>query len=305
MTEQLLTMGSFLLGIPYRRNEGYLTLTMDGSGSDFPHAQILEWDGKALGDVDMVPWNAVALALLQSETGQQLIAVGETGEALRFANGGRFDERVPMESDRARARGPLRGARAIGREVYAVGMDCQAYRRSAAGVWQPIDATLRATHKVADVPGLEAVFGSDSSNVFAVGWRGTIVKFDGSAWQVQDSPVNTILTDGVQLDDGRVVACGRTGTIVVGDDDMWTTIEHNFAFIDFWGVAAIAQRIFLSSYNGLFELSIDDRTVLPVAIDMQPEPKTFGRIDCCADALWSVGAKDVLEFDGTNWSRVL
>lgn len=304
MADQLLELGSFNLGVPHHRNFGYLNLTLDGSGTDFPHAQLLEWDGSSLGDIEMVPWNVIGIAVPRAGT-TEMLAIGEAGQVFRFTKGQRSEEHIPMPTEPDQARGPLRGARAIGDLVFAVGMDCQAFCRFPGGDWKVIDSSLRESSIVAGVPGLESVFGLDHRVVYAVGWRGTILRFDGETWETEDSPVNSILTDGVQLDDGRVIACGRTGTIVIGNHGAWKTIDHPYSAIDFWGAASLSGRVFLSSYNGLFELSVSQEVIRPVALDLNREPKTFGRIDATEDVLWSVGAKDVLEFNGKNWTRLI
>lgn len=306
MEEPLLQIGSLLLGEPTAANFGYLTLTMDGSGPDFPHAQVLEWDGNSLGDIEMVPWRAIGLGVIRPATGTELIAVGETGQCLRFSSGVRSEEMIPVELDQDKARGPLRGARAIGNEVYAVGMDCQVFRRSSSGMWQSIDARLRGLPALQGAPGFEAVFGSGTSCLYAVGWRGVIARFDGQDWTVLDSPTNTILTDGTALagtDD--VVVCGRVGTVIIGNARTWTVVDHPYRYVDFWGVAQVEGRIVLSSYNGLFELDLGRAEVRPIELSLDPAPTSFGRLASRDDVLWSIGAKDLLELHGNTWRKLL
>ena len=62
--------------------------------------------------------------------------------------------------------------------------------------------------------GLIAVWGSSSSDVFAVGWSGTILHYDGSAWSAMSSGATTWL-NGVWGSSGSdVFAVGRNGAIL-------------------------------------------------------------------------------------------
>lgn len=299
MAEPLLGLGSFNIGIPSGNKTGFLTLTMDGAGSDIPHTQLLEWNGQSLGDIDLVPWNAIGLAVLSTS---EMFGVGESGQVYRFLAGNRAEEQIPNQKE---PRGPLRAIRAIEDQLFVVGMDCQVFRRSKSGEWQAIDGSLRNRATVKDVPGLESVFGIDGNSVFAVGWHGTILHYTNNDWDVEQTPTNSILTDGVQMDDGSVVACGRSGTILVGRPGLWEVIDHPFSFVDFWGIGVIRNRVILSSYNGIFEFSPVKQVVQPMLIDLDPVPLTFGRLGGAFDLVWSVGTKDVIQFDGIHWSRVI
>jgi len=304
MAAQLLSMGSLDLGVPHHRDEGFLTFTVgERRDPEFPHAQLLKWSGGKLSDIDMVPWNCVALAVPRSDV-PEMFAIGELGQVNRFISGQRIQEQIPVATE-PDARGPLRSARAIADQIYVVGMDCQVFRRTGQGQWQSIDQALRQKPALADVPGLETVFGNDPASVFAAGWRGTILHYHNDIWDIEQSPTNAILTDGVQIDDGRAIICGRQGTIVVGEPGLWEVIDHPFKFADFWGVAQIRGRIILSSYTGLFELLLADKEVRRLVVNTNPEPTTFGRLAAAPDVMWSVGTKDLIEFDGTNWSKLI
>lgn len=304
MGDLILTIGSLMLGLPRASDAGVLTLQMDDSGTDVPHAQILDWDGKSLGDIEMVPWHAVGVVGPDDGSGDFLV-VGETGETFEQAGRARSGGTLPVERDRARARGPLRGARAIGGTTWVVGMDLQIFRRERNGAWTMDDGKLRQDGDLQGVPGLETVFGNDPAAPYAAGWQGTIVSRHRDCWRAESSPVNAILTDGVELDDGTVVVVGRAGTIVTGRRGRWSPIEHPWPFIDFWGVAAMAGRIFLSSFNGLFELSLSDGALSPLDVQTDPQPTTYSRLFSGAGVLWSVGTKDLLEFDGHRWSKLI
>jgi photosystem II stability/assembly factor-like uncharacterized protein len=66
-----------------------------------------------------------------------------------------------------------------------------------------------------------ALWGSDPSNIFAVGENGGIARFDGKAWTVQKSPVTQSLRAVFGADPNHVVAVGDRGTIVRYDGKAW------------------------------------------------------------------------------------
>ena len=84
---------------------------------------------------------------------------------------------------------------------------------------------------------LLAVWGSSGSDVFAVGERGTILHYDGSAWSAQESGT-TLNLNGVWGSSGSdVFAVGLGGTILRYDGTAWSApaIVPDVCLGDVWG----------------------------------------------------------------------
>ena len=143
--------------------------------------------------------------------------------------------------------------------------------------------------------------GFSEEDIYAVGWDGAIWRYDGHAWTQADSPTNIVLTDVCCGGDGNVYACARLGLLLRGRGDRWSVIEHNSMEDDIWSMNWFQGRLYLSTMQELFIL---DKDVLE-AVDMGDDPPdTCHKVSSAGGVLWSVGAKDVMAFDGTNWTRI-
>lgn len=72
---------------------------------------------------------------------------------------------------------------------------------------------------------LNAVWGTSTSNVFAVGDGGTTVHFDGDSWRLMESGTSADLLDVWGWSGDKVWAVGRAGTILRSDGSGWTPVE--------------------------------------------------------------------------------
>lgn len=94
--------------------------------------------------------------------------------------------------------------------------------------WQKVrGAEVGEDNKYTSCPVNEPLFaiaGTPDGMVWAVGDRGTILHFDGSSWQNETSGTNAHLRAVVVLEDGRVLAAGGDGCILIRDNEgVWAT----------------------------------------------------------------------------------
>lgn len=79
---------------------------------------------------------------------------------------------------------------------------------------------------VAENTPLFDVCGLDNGHCWAVGDRGVILHFDGSDWAPEESGSRVHLRSIIALSDGRIVASGGDGTVLVrGADSVWNTVS--------------------------------------------------------------------------------
>jgi hypothetical protein len=295
------------------RNQSMVYLSLVGDQTAklrVPEAHFIMWhQGKWL-NVEPRHWNVSGIAVAKQPL-EQMVAVSEWGDVLCVGSGDVHDEHVAAglgnpDEHGPKGRGPVRGVRRIGSHIYVVGMDRQAYRREAANQWQAFGPPGwrelgRSPPRVSEVTGFEAVDGFSESDVYAVGYHGEIWHYDGNKWQQLPSPTNLILTDVCCAGDGLVYACGREGLLLKGRDQTWEVIDPPGTPQDLWSLAWFNDRLYLSTFYALYTL--DKNGLDPV--DTSPEQaKTFHRLSAADGVLWSIGAKDVLAFDGKSWTRI-
>jgi hypothetical protein len=229
-----------------------------------------------------------------------MAALGEFGNALLFNGAGRRDEEIRSGDQSPQRRGPLRCIREVGGNLYAAGMNRQVYQRLDDNRWAIIDAGTRPPD-LREVVGFESIDGFTPRELYAAGWKGEIWEYDGHAWRQIDSPTNVILTDVCCADDENVYICGRLGLLIRGRHDNWAPVEHGSTREDFWGMAWYANRLYLATTRSVYMLLDDRLERVDFGADL---PATCYQLSASEGVLWSIGAKDVMAFDGNQWTRI-
>lgn len=234
---------------------------------------------------------------LPPNTGDDLIAVGEYGQVVVISqNGAATDDTINANGVSPEGRGPLCGGIVVEDSVVMVGMDRQVYRREPTGAWIVMEAGLPASDQVT---GFNGVAGSSLSSLYAVGWDGEIWKFDGSRWTPMASSTHWILTAVCVADDGRVYSCGQNGSVLRATNDRWEALKTGRGD-DLWSIECFQGEIFAASLWHVYRLNAADELELVDAAGGQP----FGTLAKCKDALWWIGAKAVMSYDGEDWNQI-
>lgn len=299
---QLTGVGSYVKGVIAGPDHGYLVLSLDEMAKNRElHSVLVEWRAGAFSKVATTSWLTAGIAVVRTPA-PAMVAVGEYGRVLVAGANGQSVERIGAASEAA-VPSPLRGVRTIDGLVYVVGMDLQAYRRDPAGVWSAIDEGLKRPSDSNEVVGFEALDGFSNAEIYAVGWNGAIARFDGRRWHDIDSPTNLILTDVCCADDGAVYACGQGGVIVVGRGDEWGLAGLEGPPDDLWSIRSFQGKIYVCTMRDLRMLHNEAGMI---TVDVVPDTPgdTFYQLSVADNVMWSIGAKDVLMFDGTRWQRI-
>ncbi|MFY0564564.1 hypothetical protein ACN28E_11985 [Archangium lansingense] len=189
--------------------------------------------------------------------------------------------------------------RTIGRRTFAVGMGRQVYRRDGENQWTRLDQQLQPL--MGEVKGFESIDGFSETNLYAVGWDGEIWHFDGNAWTQQQCPVDVVLTRVLCAGDGNVYATGRQGLLLRSGGARWEVVEHDSLREDIQDMAWYEGRLYLSTRRQLLTLSGDRLVPIHFGDDA---PATCYHLSAANGVLWSLGAKDIMAFDGKKWTRV-
>ena len=291
---------SFVAGAIRLGDLGYLVLSSDEAASaHIPMASIVQWEPTGWADCGTLKWRVAGVAVVRQPL-EQLCAVGEFGQVLLVGSGDRHMEQIGAAKDSPENRGPLRGVRFIGDRVYCVGADRQAYRRNGPNNWVSLMNGLPPSTSD-DVTGLEAIDGFSETDIYAAGWDGEIWHFNGTTWVQRSSPVNTVLVDICCAEDGWVYACGRNGVLVKGRNDDWSVLDLGGFSDDLWSLASYGGRLYVATMD--YVLTLGDARL--DVVDMGPDQaKSCYDLAVGHGLLWSIGAKDVMSFDGQSWSRI-
>ena len=154
---------------------------------------------------------------------------------------------------------------------------------------------------------LYGIWGSSSTDVFAVGVYGTIVHYDGSRWTEMKSGTDRHLNDIWGSSSNNVFAVGDS-TILHYDGNRWSDINmgnYNLNFYGIWG----------SSDNNLFIVSHYSETILHYNGSSWTEMTTQNgdnRFEQHVPNIWGHSENDVFaldtidihHYDGNQWTAM-
>ncbi len=230
----------------------------------------------------------------------QEILTGHSGE-IWIGNSKVLEEAEPIDIDREEGKvGYLRCARVIDGCIYIAGMDRQVYRRTSFN-WELLETNLPTEDEL--VVGFEAIDGYNEREIYAVGHEGEIWSFDGKMWHAVESITNLILLGLHCSTDGFTYICGQAGIIIRGRNDTWEQLSLVGTTQDLYDITNFQGNVYVATLNVLYV--INGNRLLPVDFGEEVDvPFTFYRFLLVPDRLITIGAKDVMSFDGKTWSRI-
>ncbi|MBT8399776.1 MAG: hypothetical protein KJO98_04810 [Rhodothermia bacterium] len=200
--------------------------------------------------------------------------------------------------------GPLR---AVGLDadnrLMAVGAALQVYTSKDGYRWNsshiPVSGTLEelANH------GLESMCAHAGRGTYCVGWAGDAFLHDRNHWSQLSVPTNVDLYAVHCGDDGNVYMCGEEGVLLKGIESGWTLFENEVTTERFWGIATFGGRTVVSSDYLLYE--IKDDQLVPFSYSEEDHVPTYtNTLSVGKDILWSVGSKQLFQYDGKRWTEL-
>ena len=263
-----------------------------------PHTYIFGWDNNEIELVES-DYDAHSLCVMEHPKAG-LVNISEEGWYTANFTDGRgicedlFTHTTPPPKTR-RVRG-LRSVRAIDGWAHAIGIRGMAYRLDKPNLWTRIDDGLPDTFNG------QAIHGFGLSNLFAVGRAGQIWHFNGKEWQQENTPTNRNMYAVVCAPDGTVYVGGNSGMLLRGGPGQWSIIEQAETGSDIWDLDWFADKLYVSTLNGLFTLEND--RLQPVNYGKHTVSSTY-QLSVRKGVMWSNGEREIMEFDGETWTRIV
>lgn len=275
-----------------------LCIDPDLEQDGLPHTAFYALDAGEWCMFDIGRWAAhsVCVTLYPKE---QAVALGAGGNIRVMGNEDDYDEHIDVPGTTLST---LREIRNVAGHAYVCGMDRQVFKRTGVGEWIALHGDLPQQPAPDIVFGFESIHGRAEDDLHAVGWHGEIRHFDGTRWHACDSPTQAILTRVLHADDGWAYACGQRGTLLRGRGARWEALAHDATDADFTDLCWFDGTLYLATQHALYVL----RDGVPVLADLGDlVPTSCHRLSAADGLLWSVGADDILAFDGRQWTRVV
>lgn len=151
---------------------------------------------------------------------------------------------------------------------------------------------------------LNDIWGSSVDDVYAVGYDGTIIHYDGTSWEHQNSPTTVRLRGVWGTGPSNVYAVGDLGTILRYDGVEWKNESSGAAenLFELWGtgpegIFVVGESGTILRYDGADWKSISD---IPVHTTLRSVWGTS------SDNVFAVGLfREILHYDGQTWRRSL
>ncbi len=262
---------------------------------DAAHTYIFQWSRNRDWQGMAVPWTAISVGALGTPN-NLTIAIGDS-QFIAWGGGNKFEGQILPPKTR---RGPCRAIKQIAGHLYTVGMGGLVYRcNNTVHNWVEV-----GIHIPTEV-NFESISGYSEEEIYAVGWKGEMWVYDGSAWSQINTPTNVILTNVCCAGDGYVYCCGQQGILIRGRKDSWRVIEQDATRQDFWDVHWFDNKLWISTITFLYNLDLDDNDALNLVKFTDDIPSSCYHLTSSPGVLWSIGAKDVMAFDGKAWKRIL
>jgi hypothetical protein len=242
-----------------------------------------DWSGR------LVEWTSGTVCQARVPVSQGVL-VGEDGQFFAWGL-------APGIEGRVAERGVFSTVSAVEGKAYAIGMGGTLCRWDAPNLWTRLEVGIP---REVD---LEALDGFSESEMYAVGWNGEIWRLRDNYSKRLHSPTNLILTSVCCAGDGMVYCCGQKGTLLHGREGQWDLLDHGDTSEDLWAVHWFQGSLYVSSMTFLYKLVGNHLERVRFDEDI---PGSFYHLTSFSDAvLWSIGAKDVMEYNGSNWSRII
>jgi hypothetical protein len=299
--EPITKTNSFIKGAVRNSHLGYVVCSKDRLVVDkVPHSIFVAWNRGEFGDIVTKNWYTAGVCIIEDQA-EHMLAVSEYGDVIVFGSGENFEEEIDFIKNYSEIKVPLRGVRSIDNIAYVVGMNRQVYKRSSRGVWRSIAQEI--TPKLDDpVLGFESIDGFSEKELYAVGWEGEIYHFNGAHWHKNDGITNLILTDVCCAENGIVYVSGQVGTLLKGRGDQWEVLDIGDFNQDIWSVTWFKGILYFATMQNVFFIDDDNKIAL---VEMGADKiYSAGQLNVRKNIMWSIGAKDLMAFDGGNWSRI-
>lgn len=263
---------------------------------DDPHTLILkrsshgEWS-----EAGHVEWASAGVS--ENARGDGISLLGPTGSYLDYTLTNHLREDVIKDVDEEDPPTVFRFCKTVNGALFAGGTD--------RFLFQFVDSTWREIGiddmKTGPAPrSFENLCGFGPNELYAFGWDGIVWSNISGAWQQVASPTNLILTDGDTYDE-KVFIGGQIGTILVGRGDNWSVIKNDVLPQDIWSVRAFGDAVYFSCMTGILRLKGDELTLIK---QLGPDMRTAMSLFVGPSGLWSVGASDIVLFDGDEWHTI-
>ena len=295
MGKKLLKRGSIIRGgLAITNDIGYILTCDPRREENSPHCEILLIQQGEIFE-SQVQFNANSICRIDSPNKGVMVICSE-GFYAEYSNavytGNIFNER----DNNSPEYGSFRSISSIDGQAYGIGTSGLVYRYEKKSSWTNLGKGIDRSFSG------QGIAGFSENDIYAVGLHGLIYHFNGQSWRQITTPTNLNFNTVVCGGDGYVYAAGQSGEIICGRNNLWETITPEDLNEDIWGLAWFNETLYASTFNRVIERQENDFTDVDFG---NCTPLSYYQLSSGEGTLWSIGEKDVLAFNGTEWKKVV
>jgi hypothetical protein len=291
----------FLLGKGFIHDKGSIYFygsTVAANARDEWQSLILQWSAGSWS-CSLIETRLCGICA-PAALGDVMVAVGLDGAfVVSKATGMHGDHVDPTPEGPSNLR-QITALRAVGAEVFAVGMARMVYRLEPGSIrWRSIASGMVLPFGTGEVAGFKALDRDDRGRLAAVGFFGEIWLYENGRWRELDSPTNVKL-EAVRWKEGELFIAGGSGTILYGEPDRLQVYDSTEIRDTIWSAEWFQDRLFLATGRGSV-YSLGEGKLRKEELPGKGLIST-GHLHAADGILLSVGAHDALIYDGAVWT---
>jgi hypothetical protein len=188
--------------------------------------------------------------------------------------------------------------------TYALGMVREVHKRIEIGKWEPMMNGFDQPRYegCASDWGFNDMDGPNENNLYAVGGKGDVWRYDGNKWHWCDFPSNEVLATVTVAPDGQVYISGDGGSLWVGKENTWKQLAKAHSTINYNDSVWFNDQLWLCSD---YRLEVWDGKKLDRPVHGDSTIVYSGHMDAHENLLVVAGVSEVHAFDGKEWHTIV
>lgn len=212
-----------------------------------------EPEGQRWSFASLENWDLLAIAGAQHPLNQTVVV---DLEGLVFVAGSGvsgMEDPIPSFRQSGPRRGGMRKLRTIGGHVYACGGGRSVGKRLGPNQWLSHTQALPDPSEVGRT-GFQDIDGFGERDLYAVGGKADVWRFDGSEWSPVSLPTNTWAESVCCAGDGQVYIACHEGLIVAGRGDVWRVIGGGGILTGLRDIVWYEDRVWCTNDYGIWQI---------------------------------------------------
>jgi hypothetical protein len=248
-------------------------------------------------------WGSVELdGIVANDIGAypRLVVLGDRGEIWTVVDDGWDKAQLPDAGITGRALGATNAIAEIAGSLYVCGYAGQVYVRER-GQWVHRDDGLVEKKAVPTSLALESIDGTAWNDIYTVGSRGQVFRYDGKKWSRIDVLTNVDLDRIRCLRRDWIVAVGDRGTFIESDGKKWRVEQIPGCDAHLWDIALFGDDLYAAAGKTLYRRDAKTKVWADVRHGLRGKTIGFDRFALGGGRLWAISSKRLSSFDGKKW----